>query len=159
MENDLPAPEPPARPSTAQAQEALRELASDRATLADRLAAPWWLYPFFALIAAGYVATPAIRSAEARNDVVGILIAAGVVLLLAYRRLSGVRVSRTGGRGAALLAGLLMVILLLLSTSYGLVSLLSAWWVLVPATVSFSVVLVLGRWFDRLYRENLRHGC
>jgi drug/metabolite transporter (DMT)-like permease len=158
MEKDLPATEPPARPSTAQAQEALRELASDRATLADRLAAPWWLYPFFALIAAGYVATPAIRSDEARNAVVGILIAAGVVLLVTYRRLSGVRVSRTGGRGAALLVGLLMVVLLLLSTSYGLVSLLSAWWVLVSATVCFGVVLVLGRWFDRVYRENLRHG-
>jgi hypothetical protein len=159
MEKNLSPAEPPARPSTAQAQEALRDLASDRATLADRLAAPWWLYPFFALIAAGYVATPAIPSEEARNAVVGILIVAGIVMLLTYRRLSGVRVSRTGGRGAALLGGLLMVVLLLLSTSYGLVSLLSAWWVLVPATVCFSVVLVLGRLFDRLYRENLRRGC
>jgi hypothetical protein len=158
MERDSRGTEPTTRPSAAQAREALRELASDRATLADRLAAPWWLYPVFGLTAAGYVATPAIRSDEARHTVVGILIVAGVILLLVYRRLSGIRVSRTGGRGAAVLVGLLMATLLLLSTSHGLVSLVSVWWVLAPTVVCFLTVLVLGQWFDRLYRENLRRG-
>jgi hypothetical protein len=46
----------------------------------------------------------------------------------------------------------------LLSTSYGLVASLSPWWVLTPAAVCFVVVLIGGRWFDRLYREDLGHG-
>ncbi len=147
-----------ARPSGAQAQQLLCGLDSDRATLAERLAAPWWLYPLFALIVAGFVATPAIRSDDSRNAIVGLLIAGTIVLLLAYQRLSGVRIGRTGARGGALLVGLLGATLLLLSTSYGLAASLSAWWVLAPAAVCFVTVLVGGRWFDRLYRENLSRG-
>ncbi|GAA1121676.1 hypothetical protein [Citricoccus alkalitolerans] len=157
MENDFDSG-PAVRPSSTQAQQLLRDLESDRAALAERLTAPGWLYPLFALIVAGYVATPALRSSEPRNAVVGILIAGTIVLLLAYHRLSGVRVRRIGVRGGALLAGLLVMTLLLLSTSYGLVASLSAWWVLAPAAVCFVVVLIGGRWFDRLYREDLGHG-
>lgn len=149
---------PAVRPSSTQAQQLLHDLESDRAALAERLAAPGWLYPLFALITAGYVATPALRSSEPRNVVVGILIVGTIVLLLAYRRLSGVRIGRIGARGGVLLGGLLVVTLLLLSTSYGLVASLSAWWVLAPAAVCFVVVLIGGRWFDRLYREDLGHG-
>ncbi len=157
MENDFAAG-PAVRPSSTQAQQLLRDLDSDRAVLAERLTAPGWLYPLFALIVAGYVATPAIRSSEPRNAVVGILIVSTIVVLLAYQRLSGVRAGRIGVRGGALLGGLLVVTLLLLSTSYGLVASLSAWWVLAPAAVCFVVVLVGGRWFDRLYREDLGRG-
>lgn len=157
MESDSSAG-PAARPSGTQAQQALRDLDSDRAVLAERLAAPWWLYPLSALIVAGYVATPAIRSDNLRNAVVGLLIAGFIVLLLAYQRLSGVRVGRTGARGGALLVGLLVATLLLLSTSYGLVASFSAWWVLAPAVACFAMVLIGGRWFDRLYRENLSRG-
>lgn len=157
MENDSAAG-PVVRPSSTQAQQLLRDLDSDRAALAARLAAPGWLYPLFALIIAGYVATPALRSSEPRNAVVGILIVGTIVLLLAYHRLSGVRVGRIGLRGGALLGGLLVVTLLLLSTSYGLVASLSLWWVLAPAAVCFVVVLIGGRRFDRVYREDLGHG-
>jgi hypothetical protein len=158
MENDS-ATGPAGRPSSAQAQQLLHDLDSDRAALAERLTAPGWLYPLFALITAGYVATPALRSSEPRNAVVGILIVGTIVALLTYPRLSGVRVGRIGVRGGALLAGLLLVTLLLLSTSYGLVASLSPWWVLAPAAVCFVVVLTGGRWFDRLYREDLGRGC
>jgi len=157
MENK-PAAGPTVRPSSAQAQQLLSELESDRAALAERLTAPGWLYPLFALIIAGYVATPALRSSESRNAVVGVLIVGTIVLLFASQRLSGVRIGRIGLRGGALLAGLLAVTLLLLSTSYGLVASLSAWWVLAPAAVCFAVVLIGGRCFDRLYREDLGHG-
>jgi hypothetical protein len=147
MENDQSTARPPARPSRIQAQQALRDLDSDRATLAQRLAAPAWLYPLVALITAGFVATPAIRSDAARNAVVGILLVASIGLLLAYQRLSGVRIGRTGISGSGLLAGLLVATLLLLSVSYGLVSLVSAWWVLAPAAASFVLVLAGGRWW------------
>ncbi|GAA4283730.1 hypothetical protein GCM10022261_12610 [Brevibacterium daeguense] len=157
MEN-RPTTGPTVRPSNTQAQQLLRELEFDRAALAGRLAAPGWLYPLFALIVAGYVATPALRSSEPRNAVVGILIVGTIVLLFAYQRLSGVRIGRIGVRGGALLGGLLVVTLVLLSTSYGLVASLSAWWVLAPAAVCFVVVLIGGRRFDRLYREDLGRG-
>ena len=104
------------------------------------------------------MATPAIRSVGARHAVVGILLAAGIGTLMTYQRLCGVRVGRTGLHGAGLLGGLLVAALLLLSTSYGLAASLGAWWVVAPAAASFLVVLAGGRWFDRLYRENLRRG-
>ena|SRR5690554_1376118 len=148
----------PARPSEAEAQQALRDLGTDRAVLAERLAAPWWLYPVSALIVAGYVATPAIQSDTARNIVVGFLIAVFILFLLTYQRLSGVRVGRTGVPGTALLVGMLVATLLLLSTSYGLVASFSAWWVIAPAAVCFAIVLIGSRRFDRLYRENLSRG-
>jgi hypothetical protein len=158
VENDHSTAGPSARPSGTQARQVLRGLDADRAILAERLTAPKWLYPLVALIAAAYVATPIIQPDNLRNAGVGILLAAGVGLLSAYQRLSGVRVGRTGIRGAGLLVGLLVAILLMLSTTYGLVSLLGAWWVLAPAAACFVMVLVGGRWFDRLYRENLRRG-
>jgi hypothetical protein len=157
MENNASA-EPTARPSSIQAQRLLHELESDRAALAERLAAPGWLYPLVALIVAGYVATPAVRSSEPRNAVVGGLIVGTIVVLIAYQRLSGVRVGRIRVRAGAVLTALLVVTLVLLSTSYGLVASLSAWWVLAPASACFVVVLFGGRWFDRLYREDLGHG-
>jgi hypothetical protein len=150
--------EPTARPSGTQAQQALRDLGSDRAALAERLAASWWLYPLSALIVAGFVATPAIQSDEPRNAVVGLLIAGCIVLLFAYQRLSGVRVGRIGARGGALLVGLLVTTLLLLSTSYGLVASVTPWSALAPAVVCFVMVLIGGQRFDRLYRENLSRG-
>ncbi|WP_456609873.1 hypothetical protein [Blastococcus sp. SYSU DS0619] len=148
----------PGRPSTADARAALQTLEDDRAVLADRLAAPRWLHPVFALLAAGYVATPAVPSDGARANATGVLIAAGVLLVLAYRRLCGVRVSRIGAPGAAVLGGALVGVLLLLSVSYALVSSVSAWLVLAPAAAGFALVLALGRLFDRLFRENLRRG-
>ena len=149
---------PPSRASGAHAQQVLADLDNDRATLAQTLAAPRWLYPLVALIVAGFLATPAIRTVDPRNIVTGILIAAAIALVLTYRRHTGVRVGQIGARGAGLLVGLLVVTLLLLSTSFGLSASLNPWWVVAPALVGFAVVLAGGRWFDRLYRENLRRG-
>lgn len=158
MESDSSPVGQNSRPSGAQAHQALHDLELDRATLAERLAAPGWLHPLFALVVAAFVATPAIRVDEARNTIVGLLIAVTFVLLATYQRLCGVRVGRTGIRGAALVIGVLAATLLLLSTSYGLVSLLTGWWVLAPAAACFVMVLAAGRWLDRLYREELRRG-
>lgn len=149
---------PQARPDRAAADEALQQLDSDRARLADRLAAPAWLYLAFAVLAAGYVATPAIPSDGGRSTAVGALMAASILLGTGYRRLSGVRVRRTGPRGAGLLWVGLLTVLLLLSTAFGLVASLPSVWVLAPATVCLVVVLLVGLRFDRHYRENLRRG-
>lgn len=111
-----------------------------------------------ALLVAGFVATPAIDSDNLRNMVAGALIAASVILFSDYQRLSGVRVRRIGFSGAALLVGLVVGTMLLLSASYGLVSLLPPWWVLAPAMLCFVLILAGGRRFDHLYRESLRRG-
>lgn len=53
---------------------------------------------------------------------------------------------------------LLLGTLLLLGVSYGLTSLLSAWWVLAPASAGFALALIGAQSLDRLYLERLRHG-
>lgn len=156
MEND---PRADRSPSGAQAQQILRGLHSDRAALAERLAAPWWFHAISALIATGFMATPAIRSDDARTMVVvGLLMADAIALPICYQRVCGVRIGRVGPRCGALLVGLVAVTVLLLCTSYGLASSLNLWWVLAPAAACFVVVLIGGRWFDRMYREDLRRG-
>lgn len=139
----------------ARARQVLHDLDVDRASLAERVAAPEWLYPLCALFIAGFVATPALRSDTPREAVSGALVAATVVLLLGYQRLSGVRVRRTGARGGLLVAGMLVTTLVLLSVSFGLAASLSAWWVLAPTAMTFVVVLLGSRQFDRFYRESL----
>lgn len=140
------------------ARQVLNDLDADRAALAARVAAPGWLYPLCALFLSAFVATPALRSDTPRSALVGALVAATVVLLLGYQRLSGVRVRRTGARGGLLVAGMLVATLVLLSVSFGLAASLSAWWVLAPAATTFVVVLLGSRRFDHLYRENLTRG-
>lgn len=156
MDNDL-ATSASGSPS-ARARQVLHDLDADRASLAERVAAPGWLYPLCALFIAGFVATPVLRSDVPRSAVVGVLVAATAVLLRSYQRLSGVRVRRTGARGGLLIAGMLVATLVLLSVSFGLAASLSAWWVLAPAAMTFVVVLLGSRRFDCLYREKLTRG-
>lgn len=142
----------------ARARQVLHDLDADRASLAERVAAPGWLHSLCALFIAGYVATPALRSETPRDAVSGALVAATAVLLLGYQRLSGVRVRRTGARGGLLVAGMLVATLVLLSVSSGLAASLSGWWVLAPAAITLVVVLLGSRRFDRFYRESLTRG-
>lgn len=142
----------------ANALQALQDLASDRDALAQRLIAPWWVFPLIALIAAAYVATPVIQPGTTHSRVLGCLTGAFVLVVGSYHRLSGVRLGRVGLQGGAILTGLVVAVLVLLSTANGLVASLSGWWVLGPAAASFVVVLLGGRCFDRTYRENLRRG-
>lgn len=139
------------------AQKLLHDLAADRDALAGRIVAPGWLYPAFGVIAALYVASPAIDPESVRNVVVGLAIAFTVILSFGYQRISGVRMSRVGARGAVILGVLLCATLVLLSVSFGLASFDLQWWIMVPAAASFGLVLILGRWFDHQYREGLRH--
>jgi hypothetical protein len=140
------------------AEDVLRDLASDRRPLTARLAAPWWVHPLVALLVAGYVATPAISPGAVHNVVVGILAGAFVMLVAGYRWCTGVRLNRVGVRGGAVLAGLVVTVLLLLSASNGLTASPSAWWVIAPAVLCFVAVLAGSRWFERLSREDLRRG-
>jgi hypothetical protein len=136
----------------------LNELAADRALLAGRLAAPGWLYPAFGALTALYVASPAIGPASASRPVVGFAMASTIILVWAYQRTSGVKVSRAGTPARLTLGILLGATLLLLSTSLGLASFGLYWWIALPAAASFVLTVTLGRLFDRQYREKVRRG-
>lgn len=154
-ENDL-------RPSDGAPRRAaalLDELAADRTRLAQRLAAPAWLYPAFGALTALYVAAPALEPGAASDLVTTLAVAATLLLVWAYPRLSGVRVSRTGASARLTLGLLLGATLLLLSTSLGLVALGLRWWTPLPAVASFALTVQLGRAFDRRYREHVRRGA
>lgn len=136
----------------------LNELAADRASLAGRLAAPGWLYLAFGVITALYVASPLIAPDSVRRAVVGLAIASTIVLVWGYQRISGVRVSRAGAPAQLTLAALVGAALLLLSTSLALASLGLHWWIAVPTAVGLGLTVILGRAFDRQYRETVRRG-
>lgn len=158
MENDNSIPTPTDRPSNAQVQQTLRVLDSDRAKLAERVAAPWWLHWILGVLVAGFVASTAVSDNTVRSMVAGGLVGAAVVVTFSYQKLSGIRVRRTGSAGVALVVGLVAGTLLLLSVAYGLAASLSAWWVLAPAVACFAMILGGSRWFDRIYRERLADG-
>ncbi len=136
----------------------LDELATDRAVLADRLAAPAWLYPAFGVLTAIYVASPLFGPGPGRRAIAGIAIAATFLLVWGYRRLSGVRVLRAGAPARLTLVLLFLATLLLLSVSLGLASFGLTWWIVLPALASFGLTVALGRLFDRQYRQKVRSG-
>lgn len=146
------------RPSDDEAQKLLHDLVADRTVLAGRVAAPWWLYPAFGAVTALYVASPAIEPEGSRRVVAGLVIASGLLLHVACRRISGVKLSRVGAPGAVILGVLMCAVLVLLSTSFGLAAADVRWWIAIPAAVSFALVVILGRQFDRQYRQRLRRG-
>lgn len=158
MESDQH-PTAPGRGDTPRAAAQLLDaLAADRSQLAARLAAPAWLYPLFGVLTALYVAAPALAPGTARSLVTSSAIAATLALVWGYPRLSGVRVARAGASALLTLGLLLGATLLLLSVSLGLASLGLRWWALLPAAASFALTVLLGRLFDRRYRERVRRG-
>jgi len=143
--------------SDSSARDALRDLESDRAALAGRLAAPPWLHAAFALVAAWYVALPAFGEAVRRPAVWGLAFAV-VALLWVHRRATGIRPRAVGPRAWGVFAVACVAVLVLLSVSLGLAASLSPWWALVPAAVCFGVVWWANVAFERLTRENVRRG-
>lgn len=112
--------------------------------------------PAFGALTALYVATPAIAEDGSRGVVVGLAMASGILLLAGYQHISGVKVSGADGRGTVTLG--LCAVLALLSASFGLAAADLRWWISAPAAVSFRLVLIAGRRFDRRYRERLGRG-
>lgn len=149
-------PHAPGNTSSSHAAGVLTDLASDRQALARHLAAPKWLYLAFGVLTAVYVASPMVGPDLARRAVAGATIAAACLLVWAYQRLVGVRVSRVGTSARLTLVILLGATLLLLSASYGLRSLGLSAWVIATAAMSFALTTTLGRRFDGQYREDLR---
>lgn len=158
MENHLPRETDASPHGPDHAARILGDLAADRATLAGRMAAPAWLYPAFGALAAAYVASPAITSTTASRVVVGLAMASTILLVAAYQRLSGVRASRVGAPARLTLVMNVVALLVLLSVSLGLASFDLRWWIALPSAASLALTVILGRVFDRQYREAVRLG-
>ncbi|MCZ4516995.1 hypothetical protein O4220_00610 [Rhodococcus ruber] len=145
-------------PSPDDAHDLLGAIHADRVSLADRLTAPFWLYPAFAASTALYVGTPALPDGKVSAALAALPVALAATLALLYPRISGVRPAAVGVTGWGVLVGLLVSVLGLLSVSFGVVASLSAWWVLLPQVVCFAIVLFGGRLFDSEYRRHLHVG-
>lgn len=143
-------------PSSAEAHEALRALADDRTILSARIVTPWWYHPALGVITATMVFAQALPGALA-----SVLMVAGVagtpLLVLAYRRAYGVGITTPAGRRSTRMLFALIAVLVLAMVSALLVRIAeqSAAWALLPAAAAFALTVILGRRYDRVYREDL----
>jgi hypothetical protein len=126
--------------------------------VADRLATPVWFHPVLGLLAGGLIASAELRSLPVFLAVLLVYSVGCVVLMSAYRRLTGVWVSglRRGpaGRVSLQLVGVLYVIAGL-ATVLGLGLGLPGAFVAGGAAAAVAVV-VLGRRFDDTLRAEQR---
>lgn len=131
----------------------LNQLARDRARLDARTRMPFWAPVAFAVVAALWVASPAMG--DARTNYVFALVAAVLVADLA-RRWTGLRAKAVGPRAWALTVLWLVVTLLMYSISLGLVAGQLPLWVLVPAVVAGVTTWFCIRAADACARAGLR---
>lgn len=126
--------------------------------MATRLSGPAWLAPGFGLVAATYVATAVIASDPWRDAVFIAAVAATFAMLTAYRKTTGIKLSRLGARATVIPLCAVGVSLLMLSVSYGLVASPFTWWVSVPILVTFLAVTWLAKLLIRAASERVSHG-
>lgn len=79
-------------------------------------------------------------------------------MLTAYRKTTGVKLSRLGARATVILLCAVGVSLLMLSVSYGLIASPFTWWVSVSILVTFLAVTWLAKLFIRAASERVNHG-
>lgn len=140
-------------PSPDRAHDLLEQLGDDRTRLASLSATPWWAPVLLALVAALWVASPAVGD-RTTSYVLAVLGAVLVVSLVRTR--TGIRVRAAGPRSAGLAVLWLLVTLVLYSVALGLVSLDRSAWVVVPAVVAGGVTYGAVRVADGWAREGLR---
>ncbi len=132
----------------------LETMTSDRDRLADRAKAPTWLPLGFGLIAAAYVAGPA-SSEDWRRFILIAAILGTLAMLAAYRRATGIRLTGVGPKGGLLFALAIVVVLGLLSISFGLVASGLGWWVIATAAVAFAAVAWITRTMTDIARARI----
>lgn len=142
---------------SAAARAALSGLQSDRAALAGRIAAPAWTHAAFGVVAAGFVAGPAVVS-NVRAVLFPVLLCVAIALMWYQRTATGVQARSIGPRAWVVVGAALVVILAMFSVSMGLVASLSPWWVIAPAVVALGVAWWANVTFERLTQDNVRRG-
>jgi hypothetical protein len=149
METDAETPDPAA---------ALDLVAAARSGLADRLVTPWWYHPVLGLLVGGLIAAQALPSTLLRSLAL-VLYGLGLVLLVnAYRRLTGLWVNglRPGPAqrwsiGLGVTIGVLLVVALGVRAAGG--------WAgapLVAGLLAVPLVMLVGHKYDRVLRADLR---
>lgn len=144
-----------------QSEEQLSIIAETRAAVADRLTTPWWYHPALGLLLAGYIVAFSLGGTLVRAAGAALLIAGCLLLMNAYRRLTGVWISGfDAGRASrwAKAMGALAAVAMLMSWGIARWTELT-WplWVLFVAT--FAGTVLLGRRFDTALRAQLRAGA
>ncbi len=136
----------------------LEDLRVDRQAMATQLSEPRWLAPGFGAVAAAYVATAAIPSDPWRDAVFVAAVAASLVMLSAYRRMTGIKLSRIGARAVIILLCAVGVALLMLSVSLGLAASGLTWWITASTLITFITVTWLAKRFIATASERVNRG-
>ncbi|MBR8740853.1 hypothetical protein [Nocardiopsis sp. MG754419] len=150
----------PQNPTPDGARAALDALNADRSALADRIVTPPWFYPGIAAVTTAFVASPAAPSPLIQCVVVALGSVALISLVLAYKRVTGLAISRTAGpRSLALLIVLGALVVLLLITSLALSLMDREPWVAATAAFTFVMMWAGCLAYDRAYDAELRRGA
>ena len=138
------------------AREALSDLTTDRAQLAQRIVTPWWYHPTLGILSALMVLMPALDRPWA--TVMAAMLVLSLALLETSRRRNGVAMSQgVTGRGTLKLGVtrvLIVLALMLVSLAIRLLG-FSTWWAVVLAVLACCVVMLLGPRYDRAQRREL----
>lgn len=147
MENDI---------DPAEARASLAFLDEDGARLAERVVTPWWYHPILAAIVAGIVISQALPGAWGLT-LLPLAIIGIPLLMLAYKKHSGVAITQPAGpRSKRLLLVLVSLMILALGSTVVLkFTDGSPWWALVPAAIVAVATVVLGRRYDAVLRQEL----
>jgi hypothetical protein len=156
MENNFEGP-----PSAKDAAAQLRNLASDRQTLADNVRVPKALLAALGGVAAWWVALAATATPGENYEPPAsgwLALVAVLVIMHLMGRETGIRFRKMGARAAMATIAILAVCLVLLSVSLGLVSVGARWAVVLTSLSAFGLVYWLAGIVYRSAVDRLRRG-
>lgn len=143
---------PTGKASRDQAAEHLASLEQDRGALEKRAASPNWLYPTLGIMLALFAISPVLNDGGSANFLVTGIAVLGLLWLANRER--GIRFTGKGVVGNLYLVGILALVLLMLSVSFGIAASAHWAWLGVPAVLTFVGVTALGRAADRAFARD-----
>lgn len=146
----------PAPLSPAQAQSELEGMSRDGEKLAARVVTPWWYHSALGVITAIFAGAHALPGAWPMAAII-VGITAIPVLTTSYARKFGVVVTRPAGpRSKRLMLVTLAVLVAAMACSLAIKFLgLDPWLALIPAGITFTATVVLGRRYDDALRQEI----
>ena len=139
-----------------EARSTLAFLDDDGARLIERVVTPWWYHPILAAIVAAIIISQALPGAWGIT-LLPLAIIAIPLLMLAYKKHSGVATTQPAGPRSKRLMLMLMAVVVLALVSTLVVKLTdsSPWWALIPAAIAAVATVLLGRRYDAVLRQEL----
>lgn len=135
----------------------LEHLLSDRQAMASRLSSPRWFAPGFGVVAAAFVAIPAIPSDTWAYAAVIAAVATGLSMLIAFRRTTGIKLSCVRARAVLICVGAVSVPLLMLGLLFVLPGSGMTWWITALTVLAYGVVTELVRMFIAATGDHVNH--